>query len=829
MSVKSKLREPLAGDVALTDITNALVREGALYEKLDNNRVHCYACAHHCKIGDGARGICQVRFNVGGKLFVPHGYAAALQNDPIEKKPFFHVLPSADALTLGMLGCDLHCSYCFTGDTRVATSEGILPLSQIFTLGATVEARNDAEIAYPKHLKAITASGNWRAVQKVFRHSYTGPVTVIRPYYLPELRCTPDHRVFATIDPQRAPKPISARELTTKHYLAIPKHLAFSSSQIVDARALLEPIQATFRVPHEFDAATVQQIMDASAQGATSRELSARFGRRADALRHLRSKVRRGLWRYERVEGIVLEGDTVRFWKEKGGGIPAAIALDESFARLLGYYCAEGSVSKDRNRPNSSELVFAFGLSETHLVHDTLRLLNAIFHIKGRVVTRKTTQAVTVSKTSLALVFQGLGGAKASGKRVPKQLYNAPRHVVENFLDAYIRGDGHRYPNGKVSVTTISAEMAFGVAFLALKVGYLPSVYQNTLPQEKIIQGRTVRQAAQQFTVVWYTNDLVPRHARESEDYYLIPLRGIAFEDFDGAVYNMQVEEDHNYLANFFLVKNCQNWDISQALRDPESGRPPTRVSAEQVVARAIKSGARAIVSSYNEPLITSEWAVEIFKLAKPRGLLCAYVSNGNATREVLEYLRPYVAAYKIDLKTMRDKNYRALGAPLQNILDGIQMAHALGFWVEIVTLVIPGFNDSNEELMDAARFIRSVSPDIPWHVTAFHADYKMLDHRNTNAATLIRAAEIGQEAGLHYVYSGNLPGRTQSYENTYCPKCNALLIERMGFLVADYRLTDVGACPKCGEKIAGIWHTSRDDVRVGDPRAWWTRAPRAV
>jgi len=251
---------------------------------------------------------------------------------------------------------------------------------------------------------------------------------------------------------------------------------------------------------------------------------------------------------------------------------------------------------------------------------------------------------------------------------------------------------------------------------------------------------------------------------------------------------------------------NCQNWDISQALRDADAGHPPSRVSAEQVVAIARRTGAQLIGSSYNEPLITSEWAVEIFKLAQQHGIRGIYVSNGNATREVLEFIRPYVVGYKIDLKTIRDKNYRKLGTPLQTILDAIKMAKAMGFWVEIVTLVIPGFNDSSEELMETASFIRSVSPDIPWHVTAFHPDYKMTDADFTPASTLIRAAEIGQEAGLNYVYAGNLPGSVKNYENTCCPKCNTVLVERYAYRILRDQLTGRGACPKCGEKIAGIW-----------------------
>ncbi|HEY3343268.1 MAG TPA: radical SAM protein, partial [Anaerolineae bacterium] len=199
-------------------------------------------------------------------------------------------------------------------------------------------------------------------------------------------------------------------------------------------------------------------------------------------------------------------------------------------------------------------------------------------------------------------------------------------------------------------------------------------------------------------------------------------------------------------------------------------------------------------------------WAMEIFKLGKQAGFTCMYVSNGNATREVLEYIRPYTDAYKIDLKTMRDANYRSLGAVLEHILDGVRMVHQMGFWLEIVTLIVPGFNDSEDELRDAARFIKSVSPDIPWHVTAFHPDYKMQSPQNTGAPLLVRAAEIGYAEGLHYVYAGNLPGRTASYENTFCPGCHTTLIERTGYHVRASHLTQDGACPQCGTHIPGIW-----------------------
>lgn len=270
-----------------------------------------------------------------------------------------------------------------------------------------------------------------------------------------------------------------------------------------------------------------------------------------------------------------------------------------------------------------------------------------------------------------------------------------------------------------------------------------------------------------------------------------------------------------------FHCAYCQNWLTSQALRDPASDVSVNfirDISAQELVQLAVRTGARAVVSSYNEPLITSEWAVEIFRLARRHGLLTAYVSNGNVTQEVLEYLRPHTHAYKIDLKTMNDRNYRKLGGVLQRVLDAIRLTYAMGFWVEVVTLVVPGFNDSEQELREAARFIASVSPDIPWHVTAFHPDYKMTEVPATSVRTLVRAAEIGREEGLRFVYAGNLPGRVGPFEHTWCPQCNTLLIERMGYVVLQYRLTPEGTCPKCGTAIPGLWPSDPQQVRLGGP-----------
>lgn len=273
----------------------------------------------------------------------------------------------------------------------------------------------------------------------------------------------------------------------------------------------------------------------------------------------------------------------------------------------------------------------------------------------------------------------------------------------------------------------------------------------------------------------------------------------------------------------------CQNWVTSQALRDSAAGVMPSHFTPADLVGAAKKTGARLVVSSYNEPLITAEWSMEIFKQAKSAGLLTGFVSNGNATPEALDFVKPYTDCYKVDLKSMRQQNYRELGGQVKHVLWTIENLHRFGFWLEVLTLVIPGFNDSTEELWEAARFIAGVSPDIPWHVTAFHKDYKMTDPDNTPAETLIRAAEIGAEAGLHFVYAGNRPGEVGQWENTHCPGCQTLLIERYGYVILGYHLTDEGNCPKCGYAVPGLWPKSAQEVNIGSRSDIFFRRPVRV
>ena len=199
---------------------------------------------------------------------------------------------------------------------------------------------------------------------------------------------------------------------------------------------------------------------------------------------------------------------------------------------------------------------------------------------------------------------------------------------------------------------------------------------------------------------------------------------------------------------------------------------------------------------------------------------MTGFVSNGNATPQVLEFIRPHIDLYKVDLKSFDDAHYRKLGGRIQPILDSIKRIHQIGFWLEIVTLLIPGFNNSDDEIRRLTEFVAGVSPDIPWHVTAFHQDYRMTDEPNTTAEDLLRAAEIGKQSGLRYIYPGNLPGRVGAWENTHCVQCGETLIERHGYRVRSYHLTSEGACPTCGTKLPGRFTSGFDGQIASHPFA---------
>lgn len=254
-----------------------------------------------------------------------------------------------------------------------------------------------------------------------------------------------------------------------------------------------------------------------------------------------------------------------------------------------------------------------------------------------------------------------------------------------------------------------------------------------------------------------------------------------------------------------FRCLHCQNYDISQYPYAHNGEITGTERTVEAVVEQAVRTECASVCYTYVEPTIFYEFAYDCSVAAHALQLKNVFVSNGYMTPEVARHLAPVLDGINIDIKAFTDDFYtKVCKARLQPVLDNVQLMHELGVWVEVTTLIIPGLNDSNEELREIAKFIHSVSPTIPWHVTAFYPTYKMMDRDPTPVATLRKAREIGMAEGLHYVYEGNIPG--EGGENTYCPGCGVELVSRFGFSIRQDNLTD-GCCSKCGRQIAGVWN----------------------
>ena len=260
-----------------------------------------------------------------------------------------------------------------------------------------------------------------------------------------------------------------------------------------------------------------------------------------------------------------------------------------------------------------------------------------------------------------------------------------------------------------------------------------------------------------------------------------------------------------------FHCRFCQNWEISQLPREHQGNILGEAISPASIVRLALQSRCDTIAYTYTEPTIFFELAYDCARLAVNAGLKNLFVTNGYTTPEALRMLRPYLHAANVDLKGFDDKRYRRVcGAKLQPVLDTIHLMKELGIWVEVTTLVIPGHNDSDDELRQIAVFLKNVGPEIPWHLSAFFPAYRMLESAPTDRQTLLCAWRIGKKAGLRYVYCGNLPNVFR--ENTYCYHCGKTWIQRIGFYV-ECNWLDHGHCPFCRTTIEGVWDNGKRSV----------------
>jgi pyruvate formate lyase activating enzyme len=742
MSVRARLTEPSG-------------KQAELYRDLPNGRVQCTACARNCQIGEGQVGFCGVRGVVGGKLYLlVYGKVMAGHIDPIEKKPVVHYRPGSKVFSIATSGCSWACAYCFAPGTPVLTDRGIMSIDQIYKSSGASE-----EIVFPDSIRVLSHTGHWKFVDKAFRHRYRGRMLRIRPFYLPEFQCTPNHNVFVADRVSGELIKRRADMLQPGDYLVVPRpRTTLASSNLDTAMVLL--------------AATRQ-----------SKE-----GGRANRL--------------------TFDAERVRFTRSKGNGIPRIIELDEEFGELLGLYAAEGSSIKSSRRPNSWSVCLSFGSHEEDLIVRAEDLLRRIFGVSPYRVTQGSVTRVTVGSSELGTFLDFLMGRDCYSKRVPDiVLLNTSEAVRIGFLRGYMQGDGFTTRSGKQSwmgTTSVSQALTLGVWYLMFRRGLAPRFYVSSNRPTYEIEGRTVNRHNDYMTRVLIGNDSMrsvgpATKILEMEENWLVPIRSIRDEDYEGHVYNLEIDEDHSYTTAFVAVSNCQNSDISQ-LRKIEG----IEATPDELVESALSRGCEGMAYTYNQPTIFMEYARDVGRLARSKGLFNIFVSNGYDTPETVAMMDDFLDCVTVDFKGSGETNFvrRYIAIPnadpiFQSLLEIKKRAKV---HVEITDLIVPRVGDSLDAARSLCRWVYdNLGPDMPIHFLRFHPDYKMLDFPWTPVETLEKHVKIGRDAGLRYVYIGNVTGHPD--ESTYCPGCKAVLIKRYGYEILEYNLDEKNSCRACGYK----------------------------
>ncbi|WP_337250368.1 AmmeMemoRadiSam system radical SAM enzyme [Methylomarinovum tepidoasis] len=703
------------------------------------------------------------------------------------------------------------CKFCFPPETLVATSQGLQPIGRLFDACTERVDYGAGKIAFPRELEVWTRTGGRSRVTKVFGRPYRGEMLTVKAMAAPPLRLTPNHQVFVAHrdHPDRLFK-IPAAELSADHYLVIPKRRSGSSADL-DVLKVLAEVEPGFHAPRTRRVA-LDSLQVAFAGQATSAEIAAELGYHPAYVRRLRGQWQRGELTEMAPRPIRtrVENGWVRFLGERGRGVPVTIPWTPEFAWLLGFYCAEGHVGVHPQRPNSRYLVFSTGHHEAHLAERTAQLLAKYFDVRPRIRRRRTTLTVECTSTSVAHLFVALCGRGAKGKQVPPPLIQTSEPVIRGFLEGYLAGDGYEAETHLVA-TTVSSLLAYGLYELGLHLNLLPTFFVHHPAPRKRIEGREVAQAT--TYIVKFKRDrfhCADRRCerapwRDAGDHFLVPLQRIEREAYDGWVYNLEVDDaDHAYLAPFIAVSNCQNWDISKAREfDILTVEAPPNA-----VARAARElECRSVAYTYNDPVIFHEYVIDTAKACREYGIKNVAVTAGYVTEEPRREFYQYMDAANVDLKAFTEDFYRKIcGGHLQPVLDTLEyIKHETDCWLEITTLLIPGENDSTEEIDKMTRWVvEKLGPDVPHHFTAFHPDWKMMDHPPTPPETLLRARKIAMENGLRYVYTGNI--HYPEGDSTWCHHCGQLLIGRDWYVLTDWNLTPDGRCCQCGTPVPGVF-----------------------
>ncbi len=516
--------------------------------------------------------------------------------------------------TIFFTSCNMRCGFCLHPNSYVITDFGPIRLHELYQNVKSDEIMEGrGYIKFPFNLFTFTYDGSRVKIIKIFKHPYSGKLIQINPLYAPRLLVTPNHEMVVYDGETNTIQKVEAKNLSLKHRLIIPRlsNNRKLKQQVLDVFSILKQVAPELR----YTAVTDEQIkkmekaIELRNSGKSYKEISEQLGYHPAYVRNFFSRLRRGYKPTQvRSNNVVVEDGHVRLKTEKRPGIPSALNITEDLAEFLGFYCAEGHVSQYNNRPSSFTVVLSFGHKEEQLVEQAVRVLQTVFKVRPRVVKRRTTVTVEVTKSSLALLLKQLCGSSASEKKVPEFLFQSDKNIITAFINGYVAGDGC-ITNGYVSINTISKKLAIGIYTLYLMLGHLPSFNTYYPPMTKQIESRTINQSTLYYVKVnakrmkenSWTEATYVRY-QFHENFITVPIHEIKETLYEGFVYNLEIGDDtHAFMANCLAVGNCQNGSIS---KDKYNGIPVTSDELGQMICLLRMEGCHNINFVGGDPVI---------------------------------------------------------------------------------------------------------------------------------------------------------------------------------------------------------------------------------
>lgn len=753
----------LRGSVVV-NIPKGELKEAMLYHPLPTGNIKCDLCARRCAIAPGKRGYCGVRENRDGLLYsLVYGKACAWAIDRIEKKPFYHFFPGTESFSFSTVGCNFRCPWCIDGRTLIPIMEnGRVKMFHASEFDRYFEGKQSADAFFDASKNNLFVLGvdGWKRVVGVSRRKSDATVLEVKTKRGKKTFVTKDHRILVHNSP------VSEKRAQD---LEVGDNLILCNSSCIKNGIVELDLEDEFRksVPEKY-------------------LVNITFGK----------------------DQLYIKGHNI--------SLPKRLILSEELMRLLGYFVGAGNYEK---------WGITITASKNEIGQDIFKCCKAMGVKVCERRRKERSPRFTFGGKLYRLLFEYVFGipSLAPMKRMPWIVFNVEKRLLKEFLSAYMSTDGtigirKKKSHCEVRFVTTSSDLKTELCYLLRSFAVDFTIREKT-PNVTLPTGHKSKLQQWWICITGWKNlnnlkdigEFVDRR-QDKVDEFLTITRSIDVQYDDSVnavrevpsshpfVYDLMLESiDPNWKEHSFfcgdgiLVHNCQNWEISQPNQIFGQDLPP-----KTIVQMTKDAGAAGVAYTYTEPTVFIEYAKATAELARKEGLYNVFVSNGYMTNEAIEEASKFLDAIRIDLKAFNPETYQKyLAADIEvvkhNIAEFNKRMHT-----EVINLIIPTVNDSDDEIRQLSEWLKGVDPSIPLHFTAYYPANKFTIPP-TSAETLQRARKIALDVGLQYVYTGNIPG--DPGENTYCPNCDVLLIQRFGFAVIQNNIKD-GRCPGCGHQI---------------------------